>query len=709
MDAPVARILVVEDEPVIRNLLKEVLSRDGREIVFAECAADGLARAKEAGGIDLALLDKNLRDGSGLDVARALKEMSPASEVILMTGYASLDSAVEALKIGAFDYITKPFDDINKLALQVQNALDKARLERERVRLTRELGESEQRYALAAQGSNDGLWDWNLETGEVYFSPRWKGLLGYDTDGDSIGTSPETWLGRIHEDDAQRVRSGLRAHLEGGVSHFQDEHRVRHEDGTFRWVLARGLAFRDAEGKPVRLAGSLTDVTERRLAEQQMQYDALHDGVTLLPNRVLFLDRLGQALARTRRRSAYRFAVVLLDLDRFKIVNESLGPSIGDELLVATARRLETCLRAGDTAARLGGDEFAILLDDITDTSDAVRVAERVQTELAAPHTLSGRDVFTTSSIGISLSHPGYHRPEELLRDADIAMYRAKALGKARHVVFDQGMQGRAVRLLDLDSALRRAIERREFVLHYQPIVSLEHGAIVGFEALVRWMHPERGLVAPGDFIPVAEETGLIIPISQLVLSEACTQLRQFQEYAGNGHRPYMSVNVSAKHLIAPGLVDDVEAVVSDIGIPPSSLRIEITESVVMENARVAARTLEALKALDVQIYMDDFGTGYSSLSTLHRLPIDALKIDRSFVSRLGVDGENPVIVHTILTLARVLGLEVIAEGIETAEQLAQLRTLECDLGQGFYFAHPMPASAVEALLAESPRWLLGC
>lgn len=705
MEVRESRILVLDGEPDSRSMLGRALARADRQIILAASVADGLAKAKDACGIDVALLDRNLLDGAAGEVARALKEINPASELILMTSYASLDAAVEALTIGAFDTAIKPFDNLGRLAAQVQHALDKARLERERARLNRELGESQQRYALAAQGCNDGLWDWNLETDQVYYSSRWKRLLGHDADDDSIGTSPQEWLGRIHADDAQRVLAGMRAHLDGGGSLFQDEHRLRDKEGAYRWVLVRGLAVRDANDRPVRIAGSLTDVTQRRLAEQQVQHDALHDGLSLLPNRALFLDRLGQAVARGRRRRDRRFAVVLLDLDRFKIVNESLGPGIGDQLLVATARRLENCLRTGDTAARLGGDEFAILLDDVGDASDAIRTAERVQAELSAPHRLSGREVFTTSSIGIALSHAGYERPEEVLRDADIAMYRAKALGKACHVVFDEGMHGRAAELLDLDSALRRAIERREFVLHFQPIVSLEHGRIAGFEALVRWMHPERGMVPPGEFVPVAEETGLIVPIGRLVLSLACSQLQEMQRKVGADNGPSISVNVSARQLAGPGLVDDVRAALSETGINPASLRVEITESVVMENARVAAETLEALKRLGVQIYMDDFGTGYSSLSTLHRLPIDALKIDRSFVSGLGVDGENSVIVHTIVTLARVLGMEVIAEGVETAVQLAQVRALKCDHGQGFFFAHPVSAGTAQEMVAKSPQW----
>ncbi len=702
MSSP-ARILLLDDEPTMHTVVREAIVNAEREVISAMSVAEALRVIREHRQFDVALIDKNLPDGTGIEVARVLREVDRDAEIILITGYATLDSAVEAVKIGAFDYLTKPFDDLGKLVLQVQNAIDKVRLKREQQRLLGMLMASQERYTLAARGANDGLWDWDLGRQEIDFSPRWREMLSL-SEGE-VTHDPEEWFSRIHPEDRDRVRSLVRTHLEGNLPQFKDEHRILHRDGSYRWVMTRGVAIRNSEGKPMRMAGSMSDVTERRLAEQQLRYDALHDAVTFLPNRTLFLDRLGQALTRVRRRTDYRFAVVLLDLDRFKIVNESLGHSTGDELLGATARRLERCLRAGDTAARLGGDEFALLLDDLRDPDDALRVAERVQVELTSPLNLSGKEVFVTSSMGIAHSNASYERPEDLLRDADIAMYRAKAMGKARHVVFDPVMQRRPVRLLELDTALRRALERREFRMFYQPIIALESGTIAGFEALVRWFHPERGIIGPNEFIPIAEDTGLIIPLSGMVLEDATRQVRAWQHRFPMNPPLYTSVNISTRHLMYPGLVEDVARVLKDADLSPQSLRIEITESSIMENTEVAEGVLAALKAMKVQIYMDDFGTGYSSLSYLHRLPIDAVKIDRSFVSNLGVDGENSVIVHTIVTLARVLGMEVIAEGVETADQLKHLRALKCDLCQGFYLAKPMPPDAVETLLEQQPSW----
>ncbi len=694
-------ILVVDDEPVLHEILNTALRRDERHMLFAGTCAQALAAAGE-NQIDLVLVDKNLPDGSGLELARNLCKMHPAAEVVLITAYPSLDSAMEAVRIGAFDYVVKPFADIEKLALSVQNALDKVRLRRERQDLVDELKESEERYALAARGANDGLWDWNLTTDVVFYSSRWKSMLGFDES--EIGGTAGEWLGRVHAEDRDRVEAKLKAHLEGTLPHFEDEHRMLHRDGTYRSVLNRALAIRDPKGKAVRIAGSQTDMSARRAVEQQMRHDALHDRVTGLANRSLFLDRVGQSLARSRRRGSHQFAVILLDLDRFKIVNESLGHPVGDELLVATARRLEGCLRAQDSAARLGGDEFAVLLEDIKGSDDAIRVAERIQARLAEALRLFGRDVFITCSLGIAVGRPSYQRAEELVRDADIAMYRAKSSGRARHVVFDPSMQVQATALLELDSALRRAIERDEFCLHFQPIVSLASGHIAGFEALVRWQHPERGMVAPGDFIPVAEDTGLIVPLSHLVLNKACRQARLWLD-GGGATNLYMSVNVSGRHLVSPGLAEEIGAILGDSGLPAENLRLEITESVVVQDTEAASATLDALKKLKVQIYMDDFGTGYSSLSYLQRLPIDAVKIDRSFVGNLGQGGENMVIVHTIITLARVLGMEVIAEGIETPEQLAHLRALRCDHGQGFHFSRPLPVEAADALLKLDRQW----
>jgi diguanylate cyclase (GGDEF)-like protein/PAS domain S-box-containing protein len=572
---------------------------------------------------------------------------------------------------------------------------------------------AEERYALAVRGANDGIWDWNLETNEVYFSPRWKAILGHvDSE---VSSSPSEWLDRIHRDDLELVQRHLAQHREGRSAHFECEFRMLHRDGTHRWVLARGIAVRGAgpEAPPTRMAGSLTDVTDRRLAEEKLLKQALSDELTGLPNRALFMDRLQKAIARSRRRAGYSFAVLFLDLDRFKIVNDSLGHLVGDEMLQEVARRLESCLRPGDTVARMGGDEFTMLIEDAGEVSTAIAVAQRVQDALRQPLQLGGHDYASTASIGIALASsstdeegrvtPRYEEAQELLRDADTAMYRAKAQGRARHAVFDAEMHTLAVAQMRLETQLRGALERGDLQVYYQPIVDLASGQITGFEALVRWIDPERGVVPPSEFVPFAEETGLIVALDQWVLDEACRQACSWRQQLGRDIS--ISVNLSGRQFSQPGVVKAVQDVLVETGLPPSLLRLEITEGVVMQNASSSARTLGELKGLGLLLAIDDFGTGYSSLSYLHQFPLDVLKIDRSFVQRIRESGEGGEIVETVLQLARNLGMKVVAEGIEAPEHLRHLRRIGCDFGQGYLFSKPVTAQAALDLL-QAPATL---
>jgi diguanylate cyclase (GGDEF)-like protein/PAS domain S-box-containing protein len=482
------------------------------------------------------------------------------------------------------------------------------------------------------------------------------------------------------------------------------EEKETRADGDVRWISTTKLPLRDRQGNIVGTFGISRDITERKKAEDQLQHRAFYDPLTDLPNRALFLDRLQHMFHRARRAlDNPLFAVLYLDLDRFKAINDSLGHDAGDELLIGIARRLELCLRPGDTLARLGGDEFTVILDDIHTEEDATRVAERIHEELAAPIELRGYEMFTSVSVGIALSSAGYDNPEDMLRDADTAMYRAKAGGRAGHQVFGEDMHQRAVSSLRLESDLRRALERKEIVPYYQPIVNLDDGAVFGFEALARWHHPAKGLVLPDLFIPVAEETGLIGAIGEWMLTEACRQAREWQSKHPRWSKLGISVNVSGRQLSHGGLASEVERALRVSGLDPACLTLEITESALMHNLATGASVIQRLHAMSVGLHLDDFGTGYSSLAYLHNFPVHALKVDQSFVSRLDGSSQQSAIVKAIVSLAQNLGMEVVAEGVETREQADALRALSCRRGQGFLFARPLPAEKAERLLAGEP------
>ena len=566
----------------------------------------------------------------------------------------------------------------------------------ERRRVEEALRASEERYAMAAQGANDGLWDWDLERNEIYLSPRWKEMLGYGEA--ELSNSPHEWFERVHPDDLPKLQEDLGAHPCSG-SHFECEHRIRHRDGTYRWMLSRGIALCAEDGRALRIAGSQSDITERKKVEDQLLHDAFHDALTGLANRALFLDRLGVSLARAKRHQGFGFAVLYLDLDRFKLINDSLGHLRGDEALIAIARNLETCVRPGDTVARLGGDEFAVLLDDLRNEADAEGLTRRIEERLAAPVQVDGQEIFINASIGIALGSAGYERPEEVLRDADAAMYRAKALGRNRHEVFNEALHLEALDRLRLETDLRRAIQEGSFGLHYQPIVSLSDGRVAGFEALVRWRHPAWGLVPPSQFIQVAEETGLILPIGRWVLAEACERTQAWQREHPADPPLAINVNLSRRQLLQADLIEQIRSILEATGLPPETLQLEITESAILENPAGAVEILRHLKSLDIELCVDDFGTGYSSLSSLQEFPVSVLKIDRSFIRGMGPEGERDEIVRAVVGLAHSLHMQVVAEGVETEGQLERLRAMGCDYGQGYLLCQALDAEGVERFL----------
>ncbi len=698
---PRIRVLLVEDSPDDAQLIHVLLSKtseSGFVITHENRLGKGVARLKQD-RFDVVLLDFSLPDSFGLDTFLSIHEADPRVPVIVLTSLDDDDLAARAVREGAQDYLVKREVDTRLLVRSIRYAIARQTADDA-------LRDSEERYALAVQGANDGVFDWDFRSDTVYFSPRWKKMLGYSEF--EVGPSTREWFERIHPDDEAAFRRKLTAHLDGETEHFRLEHRMRSASGNWLWVLTRGLAVRGADGRPSRMAGSQSDITARKVAEEKLQHDALHDDLTCLANRVLFMDRLACSMADYERTPTNQFAVLFFDLDRFKNVNDSLGHPLGDKLLKGIAQRLEHYLRPGDTVARIGGDEFAILLNRINDIPGAIHVAERIQELLGMTFSIDGHEVFVTASIGIAHSATGYRTPDEIMRDADIAMYRAKAAGKARYEVFDRNMHQSAVALLKLETELRLAVQNNDFAMHYQPIVNLKSGRIVGFEGLVRWMHSERGIVSPNSFIAIAEETGLIVPLGWWVLEESCRQARHWQDRFPVDPPLFISVNVSGKLFLKRGIVDRLLGILESTGLPPESLRLEVTENVVLEHVDTALDNLQQLRALGIQLSIDDFGTGYSSLSYLQRFHYDELKIDRSFVSRLGQGSDSRAIVETILGLASNLGIGVVAEGVETAEQADRLRQMACPHGQGFWFSRPVSADDAGNLLAAGPEWFTG-
>jgi diguanylate cyclase (GGDEF)-like protein/PAS domain S-box-containing protein len=556
---------------------------------------------------------------------------------------------------------------------------------------------SQERFAAAVRGANDGIWDWDMVTDAFFASPRFRTLLGIPEDVEC--TSVDQWFARIAPGDVERVRFELDLHVRGLTPHFESEYQVIDPDGYPRWMDSRGAALRRDDGTPYRMAGSLTDITERKRQEEQLLSNAFYDDLTGQPNRALFMDRTSFLLSRLQRDESYAFGMLILDLDRFKTVNDSLGHAAGDQLLTEVSERIISVLRTGDTLSRLGGDEFGVLMDDLTGAPEAAEMAARILDALSSPFELGGHEVFMSASIGIARSLPTHTAPEDVFRDADTAMYRAKQAGRGRFEVFDPVMHENAVSLLRIEGELRRALERGELEPYFQPVVELKSGRVVGCEALVRWNHPDRGVVGPYEFLPVAEETGLIVQVGESVLRDACTRVR---EWADAGLPPVaVAVNISVNQMLEDGLVETVKAVLAETGIPPSSLELEVTESVVMKDPVAVGLKLQAISDLGVSLSIDDFGTGYSSLGYLKRFPFSALKIDRSFVMDLPGDADGGMIVEAVISLAHSLKMSVIAEGVETDAQRVFLVGRGAERMQGFLVSPAVPAADFREMLVR--------
>jgi diguanylate cyclase (GGDEF)-like protein/PAS domain S-box-containing protein len=687
------RVLLVEDDEDDYLITRDMLARQERarfSVDWRSQYQEGLQAIRE-GDHDVYLIDYRLGAHTGLELVREGLAARPYAPVIMLTGEATYEMDLEATALGVTDYLVKQKLDPQILERSIRYAIVHQKA-------IRDLSLSEERYALAVRAANDGIWDWDLETGRIYFSPRWHAILGRAGGADSADDDPAAWLDLVHAADVLRLRGAIEAHLDGRTPHLQSEHRMRHADGTWRWVMTRGLAIRGADGRPTRMAGSLSDITDRRTAQLRLQHDALHDTLTGLPNRTLFMDRVNQVLQRSLRDPHTGCAVLFLDIDRFKLVNDSLSHAVGDNLLIALAGRVATAVRPGDTVARLGGDEFTVLLEDVVEAEEAVDVADRILHSLDDAFEIDDNELFASASIGISVSSPGL-ASADLMRNADLAMYDAKRRGRSRSAVFDESMHRRVVGRLARETELRHVVECSLLGIHYQPIIDLASGKICGLEALARWP-ADWPHVAPTEFIAIAEETGVIGALGQQVLRRALEALAGWRAEGLISDEVCMSVNLSGRQLDDPGLAEQVRAAIDLARLPPNALKLEITESTLMQEIERTAHVFSEMCGSGVGLHLDDFGTGYSSLAALHRFPVDALKIDRSFVSTISRGEEsNDVIVRSTVALAHSLGLPVIAEGIEDPDQLRRLRSLGCEFGQGYLFSRALTAADTRLLL----------
>jgi diguanylate cyclase (GGDEF)-like protein/PAS domain S-box-containing protein len=687
-----AHILCVDDDIAGLTQLGQQLRQAGYTVT---AAAGGPAALDllDSQRFDLVMLDLSMPEMGGLEVLYRVRAGIRPDElpIIMMADVGEDDLVAGALNDGADDYVSKP--------LHLPVAMARIRSHLARCAAIAANKNEQERFALAVAGSSDGIWDWIIKADQLYFSPRCLELLGLDKDA-SLDTM-DNWVELLHRDDVDTFQLALRNHLEGISLAFQMECRIQHSNMTYRWFLVRGTSLRNEYGKAWRVAGSISDISERKLT----------DAMTGLPNRIVLYDRINQSIIKTKRRErgggglpASSFGIILAQIDRYETMREAYGQAFCDLVQKAVAQRLMGTLRTTDTLTIMSENTMCILVDVMRDDTDLVRVANRVRKAAEEPITMGEESVMLTLSIGMAQAQPHHEIADELVKDATAALNKARDEGGGQEVVFDPEMQRRARDRLRIEADLHQALRREELLVLYQPIVDLNSGELAGFEALVRWSHPTRGMVSPMDFIPIAEETGLIIPIGTWVLQQSCRQARAWIDAGGNPDI-FVSVNVSSRQLDGPALPDLVRAALEANRLEPQRLKLEITESAVMRDFEVTLSLLNRLRALGAGLSLDDFGTGYSSLSLLKRLPIDTLKVDRSFVSSMGVDSAGVRMVEAILQLARLFRLKVVAEGIERNEEAELLRALSCEYGQGWLFGKPLtPEACMERLLAKRDK-----
>ena len=695
MKKPTVKVLLIEDDEddyiLTSELLEEVKETD-YEIVWVSKYGEAL-EALRKDNYDVCLVDYRLGEGTGIELLREAAAMGCRAPMILLTGQGDKEIDLEATEAGAADYLVKGKVDAQLLERVIRYAMAHARM-------LENLRESENRFRSVVESANDAIvltdasgkiCAWNKTAQRVF------GYAGDEILGRSLSTLfPNDYSRNLSNNDEKDVLLASGFLKTGGKA--IELNGVKKDGGEFpleitisSWETSEGIFY----------SGIIRDVTERKSLEDQLIHQALHDPLTKLANRLLFRNRVGHALKRIDRLKN-PIAVLFLDLDNFKGINDTLGHAAGDELLISVAERLCACLRQNDTPARLGGDEFAVLIEDTTNTDSAVLVAERIKDVLQASFSIGGKEVFVGASIGIAITVTGNETPEELLRNADVAMYMAKNRGKGCYALFEADMHDSLMKRIELETDLRAAIEKKEFTLHYQPIIDLQSGRMTGMEALVRWNHPKRGQIQPMEFIPTAEETNLIIPLGRWILEEACMQARQWQNQYDCETTLSITVNLSSRQFKDNSLIETVTGALSKSGLPPESLILEITENTMLENSEATGKKFHELRDLGIRLAIDDFGTGYSSLSYLQRFPIDILKIDKSFIDKINDSREGAAVARAIITMGDTLRLKTIAEGIETGEQITKLQNLGCELGQGFLFAKPLDKHDMNTFLSKA-------
>jgi diguanylate cyclase (GGDEF)-like protein/PAS domain S-box-containing protein len=690
------KLLLVDDEPRLLSSLYELLQGRGYQLVTAATGSEAIAHLSKL-RFDLVLLDLRLPDIGGHQIMDFINEKGIGADVIVMSGEIGIDAAIGALKRGAYDYLRKPYSR-EELLKTVANALKQRNLEQANARMTSQLENSEKMYRYLVDSSPDIIYTLNHEGRFTFINDRAYQLLGYERDA-LIG---QHYSILVHEEDLERARYAFNERRVDERASRNVELRLKCQSGTshertFNNTLmtislnAIGMHVPDQEVRKLEFYGTYgvaRDITDRKRAEEVISYQAYHDILTDLPNRILFKDRLGLAVIQAKRKQT-ELAVMFIDLDRFKLVNDTLGHVKGDELLQQAAGRLKECLRKGDTLARQGGDEFTIVLPELRDWSDASMVADKFLECLQQPFDLDGHEVHISASIGIAIYPTHGESIDELLRHADIAMYQVKGEGKNGHAFYDPSMQDVSQHKIALEQSLRRALENDELEMHYQPQIDAITGRIIGAEALMRWNHPTRGLVAPGEFLPFAEENGLMLPISDWMIGALCRDMLQWNHAGANGVR--LSLNLSPQYLDRGDFFEKMRSALLRHGIAPSLIEVEITENICIRNPQHAIEQLNKLGQLGVSVAIDDFGTGYSSLAYLHRFPVHTIKIDQSFVQEIHDEHGHYPVVLAIISIARGLGLNLIAEGVETQAQARYLRSNGCMTMQGYLYHRPIP------------------